>query len=409
MENTPFAQAVDYTHRANPYPFYAQLRQTPVSRQPDGTYVVSTYREIVALLHDPRVSSDLRRLPPAAAGPAAAGPQEPSMIFVDPPDHDRMRRLAMRQFGPPHTPDLVAGMEPEVRRMVAGLIDSFAGKSRIDVVSELAFPLPVNVICKILGVPPEDLVRLHTWVEAMINRFDVNPNAPPEEHRARLEAGGRGAQELGQYLKELMERLARTPGEGMLSALAHDDGPEGRLSPGELVSNAMLLLIAGHETTVNLISHSVLSLLRHPEALELLRRRPELIAGAIEEMLRYEPPVQLLPQRSALDDIAIAGTTIPKGATIVLVLGSGNRDPDRFPNPDVLDIERRDNQHLGFGHGIHACFGAPLARLEAQIAVGEFVRRVQNPRLVVDPPPYRQSEVLRGPRQLLLEIDEVRA
>jgi cytochrome P450 len=313
----------------------------------------------------------------------------------------------MRHFGPPHTPHRVADLEPEIRQIVSGLIDNFAGKSRIDVVSELSFPLPVTVICKILGVPAEDVMRFHAWIEAIIDAFDLSPNTRPEERQPRLAAADRSRRELDAYLTSLIQKFAKTPGEGMLSALVNDDGPEGRLSPNELLSNAELLLIAGHETTVNLISHSVLSLLRHPEAFELLRRRPELIPSAIEELLRFEPPLQLLPQRSALADIEIAGTTIPKGAPIILLLASGNRDPERFAHPDQLNLERHDNQHIGFGHGIHYCFGAPLARLEGQIAVSEFVRRVKKPRLVVDPPPYRHSELLRGPRQLLLDIDGI--
>ena len=169
----------------------------------------------------------------------------------------------------------------------------------------------------------------------------------------------------------------------------------------------MLLLFAGHETSVNLISHSVLSLLRHPDQLAKLRERPELIVPGVEELLRFESSVQFWHTRSALEDIEVAGTTIPAGAPIFLAYGSANRDPARFERPDELDLERPDNQHLGFSQGIHYCFGAPLARLEVQIAVGEFVRRVENPRLVVDPPPYRDNATLRGPRHLLVAVDGI--
>lgn len=180
------------------------------------------------------------------------------------------------------------------------------------------------------------------------------------------------------------------------------------MSKGVLVSNALLLIFAGHETTVNLIAHSVLTLLRHPEALEKLRRRPELIVPGVEELLRFESSVQFWHTRSAVEDIDIAGTTIPKGAPIFLAYGSANRDPKRFAHPDELDLERRDNQHLGFSQGIHFCFGAPLARLEVQVAVGEFIRRVENPRLVEDPPPYRHNQIFRGPRHVLVDIDGIR-
>jgi len=186
-----------------------------------------------------------------------------------------------------------------------------------------------------------------------------------------------------------------------------NDTSEERLSKGELVSNATLLLFAGHETTVNLIAHSVLILLRNSAAFEKLRRRPELIVPGIEEFLRLESSVQFWPTRTALEDIEIAGTIIPKGSPIIVVYASGNRDPTRFTNPDEVNLERPDNEHLGFSGGIHLCFGGPLARLEAQIAVAEFVRRVMNPRLIVDPPPYRHNQVFRGPRHLMLDIDGI--
>jgi fatty acid omega-hydroxylase len=213
--------------------------------------------------------------------------------------------------------------------------------------------------------------------------------------------------EFGQFLADLLDQYARQPGPGMLSGMVHDHGPE-EMSEGSLISNAVLMLFAGHETSVNLIAHSVLSLLRHPDALEKLRRRPELIVPGVDELLRLESSVQFWHTRTALEDIEIAGTTIPKGAPIFVVYGSANRDPERFENPDELDLERPDNEHLGFSQGIHYCFGAPLARLEVQIAVGEFVRRVENPRLVVDPPPYRHNQIFRGPRHLLVDIDGIR-
>ena len=175
-----------------------------------------------------------------------------------------------------------------------------------------------------------------------------------------------------------------------------------------LIATASLLLVAGHETTVNLLGNGMLTLLRHPALLERLRNTPDLIPFAVEELLRYEPPAQFLPKRTTLDEIALAGTTIPKGAFLTLALAAGNRDPARFADPDRFDPERRDNQHLGFGSGIHSCFGAPLARMEVQIALTELVRRLEQPRLVVDPPPYGPSPVLRGPAHLLIEVEGVR-
>ncbi|MFF8424400.1 cytochrome P450 [Streptomyces sp. NPDC016566] len=422
VEETPWQQALRYANRANPYPFYEELRKTPVARQPDGTYVVSTYREIVTLLHDPRVSSDPRKCPVPAAAPAEGAAEaeaepiteavislEPNIITQDPPEHDRDRRTLTPQFvGPPHSPHLISDLEPEIHRIVAGLLDDMEGKSRIDAVDDFAYPLPVTVICKVLGVPLEDESRFHQWIETALDALDFGPEAASEEMQSRLAGGRQAVQEFGQFAAELLDAYARRPGPGMLSALVNEDGTEGRMSKGVLASNALLLIFAGHETTVNLIAHSVLTLLRHPDALEELRRRPELIVPAVEELLRFESSVQFWHTRSALEDIDIAGTTIPKGAPIFLAYGSANRDPERFTDPDELDLERRDNQHLGFSQGIHFCFGAPLARLEVQIAVGEFVRRVQNPRLVEDPPPYRHNQIFRGPRHVLVDIDGIR-
>jgi fatty acid omega-hydroxylase len=409
---TPWQKALLYENRANPYPFYAELRKTPVSKQPDGSYIVSTYREVVSILHDPRVSSDLRKRPTADGATPRAEPlteptsayiHEPSMITSDPPQHDRVRRAVMRHFGPPHTPGLVSSQESEIRRIVTGLLDKFAGKTRIDAVDEFAYPLPVTVICKILGVPQEDEPRFHAWIQAFMNGLDLGPDAASPEQQRLSELGRQGAQELKNYLAGLLEKYSKEPTSGMLSAIVNET-PDEPLSAGELVSNAVLLLIAGHETTVNLIAHCVLTLLRYPDVLEKLRRQPELIASGIEEFLRFESSVQFWPTRTALEDIELAGTTIPKGSPIIVVYGSANRDPNRFESPDKVDIERRDNQHLGFSSGIHLCFGGPLARLEAQIAVGEFVRRIQNPRLVVDPPPYRHNQVFRGPRHVLVDL-----
>ncbi|WP_405413021.1 cytochrome P450 [Streptomyces decoyicus] len=419
VEETPWQQALRYANRANPYPFYEELRKTPVARQPDGTYVVSTYQEIVALLHDPRVSSDVRKLPDPATAPAEGSAEaepiteavilEPNIITQDPPEHDRDRRMMMPHFaGPPHSPHLISDLEPEIRRIVDGLLDTMQGKTRIDAVDEFAYPLPVTVICKVLGVPLEDEPRFHSWIETALDALDFGPEAASEEIQSRRAGGRQAVEEFGQFAAELLDRYAQQPGPGMLSAMVNEDGPEGRMSKGVLVSNALLLIFAGHETTVNLIAHSVLTLLRHPDALEKLRRRPELIVPGVEELLRFESSVQFWHTRSAVEDIDIAGTTIPKGAPIFLAYGSANRDPKRFAHPDELDLERRDNQHLGFSQGIHFCFGAPLARLEVQAAVGEFIRRVENPRLVEDPPPYRHNQIFRGPRHVLVDIDGIR-
>jgi cytochrome P450 len=385
-ERSVYQQILDYANRANPYPLYARLRQTPVTREDDGTYVVSTYREIVALLHDPRTSSDPRK---------AGKPPDLNFIQCDPPEHGRLRRLAMRHFGPPHNPGRVDGMRGDLAGKVTGLVDNLRGRKQIDIVDDFAYPFPVAVICRLLGVPHEDEPRFNVWVEALVNaETDIS--------------GIQARADIHQYIAGLADARRGQPGDDILSGLVTDDGPEGRMSEADVIDTGILLLVAGHETTVNLIANGTLTLLRHPDVLQRLRREPELIISLVEELLRYEPPVHFPLVRFALADITIAGTTIPKGAPVILALAAGNRDPNRFPDPDRFIPDRPDNQHLGFGSGIHNCFGAPLARLETQIALTALVRRLDNPRLVVDPPLYRPSPFLRGPRHLLVAVDGVR-
>ena len=389
---------LDYSSRPDPYPLYAELRETPVAQQEDGSYVVSTYREIADLLHNPHLSSDVRNL--AHPMPTHEGEATPAFINLDPPEHDRLRRMAMRHFGPPHAPGLVAGMEGDMTAVVNRLVEGFAGKEQIDVVDDFAYPFPVTVICHLLGVPPEDEPRFHLWVDALVNSIDYNPKTDPKE---KLENGLQARKDMRQYLGGLLEQRHGQPGDDLLTRLANDDGPDGRMTDEEIVSTAHLLLIAGHETTVNLITNGMLTLLRHPQVLQRLRDDPGLVVPLVEELLRYEPPVHIIPWRAAYSDITVADTVIPKGSQIMLMLASGSRDPDRFHEPDRFDPDRRDNQHLGFGSGIHLCFGGPMARLETQIALTELVRRLDRPRLVADPPPYRQSPILRGPIHLPVE------
>jgi len=406
QDTTILRQIYDAANRANPYPLWAQLRQTPVGWQEDGpdeagTYVVSTYREIEALLHDPRISSDLRNCAQTGGRPRTS--TDPyTFIRLDPPEHDRLRGLAMRHFGPPERPAYLEQLRPEMVRIVSTLLDQMQGQRQIDFVESFAYPLPVTVICRILGVPREDEPQFHVWAEAIV----ANAAGSSEEQRRQLD---QALSDLNQYMAGLVERHRERPGEDLLSRMATDTGPEGRMADPYLVATAALLLVAGHETTVNLLGNGMLTLLRHPAMLERLRNAPDLIPATVEELLRYEPPVQFLVGRTTLDEIALAGTTIPKGVLVTLALAAGNRDPARFADPDRFDPERRDNQHLGFGSGIHSCFGAPLARMEAQIALTELVRRLEQPRLVVDPPPYRPSPLLRGPEHLLIEVDGVRA
>jgi fatty acid omega-hydroxylase len=418
---TAWAEAMKFENRPNPYRFFDELRKTPVAHVGNGVYAVTGYRELMTLAHDPRISSDMRRLKARAAAGSESDPsleaygEHGSMIAADPPDHDRMRRQAMRYFGPPHTPDLILSMGPDIQRLCNELLDKAKGKTNtkskteIDIVDDYAYPVPVMVICKILGIPLKDEPQFHAWIfDFMSGLMDMGPEAATEEGKARKAKGEASTAALVQYMTGLIQGYIKKPADTMLSRMVHCDGADGPMTPRETVTNASLLLVAGHDSTVNTISHCVLTVLRNPGSFELLRRRPELVPGAIEEVLRLQSAVQFFPSRSATADIEIGGTVIPKGSPVHLMYGAANRDPLRFPNPNEFDPERPDNQHFGWGSGIHTCFGGPLARLEVNLALETFIRRVENPRLVVDPPEYRRSNVFRGPRHLVVAFDGIR-
>jgi hypothetical protein len=249
---------------------------------------------------------------------------------------------------------------------------------------------------------------VHAWIADGLAGIDFGPEAATEEGRRRAEKGRAGQAAFKQYLAGLIEGWIREPGEGMISKMLHDDGPDGPMSPEEVLGNASLIFLAGHDSTVNLISHCVLTLLRNPWALELLRGRRDLIPRAIEEVLRLQSSVNFFMTRSALADIEIGGTVIPKGAPIFFMYGAANRDPRQFPNPNEFDLDRPDTQNVSWSSGIHTCFGGALARLEVNTAVEVFLRRVENPRLVVDPPPYRPNQFFRGPLHLEIDFDRIK-
>ncbi|GAA3480371.1 cytochrome P450 [Streptomyces yanii] len=390
---TLLARITDYENRPDPYPLYAELREAgPVVRQADGSYLIGTYHEIAALLHDPRMSAD-----PRTRGEKT---RTPPFLRLDDPEHHRLRTLAMRPFGPPHSPGRVDAMRGEIARLTKELMEPFQAGRQIDIVDDFAYPLPVTVICRLLGVPREDESLFQAWTEALVAMADIGPE---EDTTERDRAGDQARIEMGRYLVDLAEQRRGHPSDDMLSAFVNEPDPALRLTQEELAETTILLFIAGHETTVNLITNGVLTLLRQPEHLDHLRRDPDLLPRAVEELLRYEPPVHMR-ERIPLADIDVAGTTIPEGATVVLVLASGNRDPRRFHEPDRFDPTRPDSEHLGFGSGIHLCYGAPLARLEAQAALGALIPHLGTGRLVQDPPPYRQNAMLRGPRHLPVQL-----
>ncbi len=410
---TAWAEAMKFANRPDPYPFFEELRQTPVAKVSEKTYVVTGYDEVIALTHDPRISSDATRSPAGLFGEKPETDTEAeagSFIGTDPAIHDRMRRQFMRHFGPPHTPDLIAGMESYVVELANDLLDAVKarGGTRMDVVEDFAYPIPVSVICRVLGVPLADIPTFHPWIFDFMQGADIGPEAHTEEGRARTAEAANGVAKLNAYITELAEGYAREPGPGLISAVLHDtDGPDGPMSVDEAVPNAMLLLFAGHDSTVNTMSHCVLTLLRNPGSWDLLAGNPELIPRMIEEVQRLQSAVQFFPSFSATTDIEIAGTTIKAGSAVHLMYGAANRDPRRFPDPDRFDLNRENREHLGWGSGIHVCFGGPLARLEVDAAMEVFLRRVRNPRLVVDPPLYRRNQVFRGPLHLWVDFAEI--
>ena len=409
-----WAAAMAYENRPDPYPFFDELRKTPVVHVGNGVYVVTGHQELLALAHDPRISSDSRRLKArrdGVEGNLSAYGEHGTIINSDPPEHDKMRRQAMRHFGPPHSPHMISQMEADIQKLCNDSLDKIkaSGKKRFDVVDDFGYPVPVAVICKLLGVPLKDERLFHVWIHDFnAGVMDMGPEADTEEGKALKAKGQAGGAAIAQYNAGLIKGFLKEPKDCMLSKLVNEDGPDGPMTEREAAINANLLLVAGHDSTVNTISNCVMCTLRTAGCLELLQSRTDLIPGAIEEALRMQASVQFFPTRSATADIEIAGTVIPKGSPVHLMYGAANRDPKRFPNPNTFDPARQDNQHFGWGSGIHTCFGGPLARLEVNIAFETFLRRVENPRLVVDPPPYRRSNVFRGPEHLLIDCDRVK-
>ncbi|MFD5410193.1 cytochrome P450 family protein [Streptomyces nojiriensis] len=382
---------------ADPYPFYDALRTAgPVHRLVLGgerTWLVVGHEEARQALTHPHLSKDwLGSQLFASTMPVQA--VATSMLDTDPPRHTRLRRLVAREF----TARRVESLRPRVRQITDELLDAMAARPdrRADLIASFAVPLPMTVICELLGVPGLDRQRFRYWSGEIV--------APPDG----VGADPRAVQEMTAYLFELVAAKAEDPGEDLLSALIRTrDEDGGRLSPDELIGMAFLLLVAGHETTVNLIGNGVRALLAHPGQLAALRADPDgLIDGAVEEMLRYDGPVQHATYRFAASDLELGGVTITAGSSVLVALAAADRDPARFaqPGPDVFDIRRTGPGHLAFGHGIHFCLGAPLARMEGRIAIRSLLERF--PDLAGDPeagpPDWLPGTLMRGVTRLPL-------
>ncbi|TMQ19615.1 MAG: cytochrome P450 [Candidatus Rokuibacteriota bacterium] len=374
---------------ADPYPTYRRLRtEDPVHQNPLGFWVLTRYEDVMATLRDARAVKE----PIAAFVAARFGAAVPaigfSMLDRDPPDHTRLRGLVSKAF----TPKMVERLRPEVQAIVDGLLDGVEGAGTMDLIEQFAYPLPVTVICQMLGVPVEDRERFKQWGLDIARGLDAIM-LPPDSEVARRSVASRHA--LTGYFRELIAERRTTPRADVLSDLIAAEEAGDRLSEPELLATCILLLIAGHETTVNLIGNGTLALLRHPDQLRLLRERPGLIGSAVEELLRFDGPVQRTA-RIPSEDITIDGRTILKGELVMPFIGAADRDPAQFPDPDRLDITRTDNRHVAFGLGIHFCLGAPLARVEGQIAINTLLRRMPRLALATERPVFRQSLTLRG-------------
>jgi hypothetical protein len=388
----------DDSMRADPYPAYQRLRSSdPVHWNDElGAWFLTRYDDVSAGLRDLRLSAN-------RAGPLEKLANSPDlapffrflgnrMLLTDPPRHTRLRSLVNKAF----TPRAVEARGPHIQQVVDSLLDRVLPTGKMDVVADLAFPLPAIVIAEMLGLPPEDRDRLKAWSDAFVVYFTKPPAQVTHEDYAR---GIWGMNEMSAYVREIIAKRRLEPRDDLLSALVHAEESGDQLTEEELVANVNLLLIAGHETTTGWIGSGVLSLVRHPEQLERVRRNPELVATAIEELLRYDTPVHFT-HRIALEDMEVGGKTIRAGQWVHLVLAAANRDPEQFPEPDQLDIARSPNHHVGFGAGHHFCLGAPLARLEVTIAFSTLLRQTNQWRLLTDEVPFNDSFNARGPRKL---------
>jgi cytochrome P450 len=382
---------------ADPYPTYHKLRaDDPVHQSPLGFWVLTRYEDVVNSLRDPRLAKEAIAAFVAARFGTAVPAMGLSMLDRDPPDHTRLRSLASKAF----TPRVVETLRPRIQKIVDGLLDEAERAGSMDLIEQFAYPIPVVVICEMLGVPVEDHEQFRAWGQDIARGLDAIL-LPPDSDVGPRSIAARKA--IAQYFRELIARRRTTPGPDLMSALIAAEEAGDKLSEDELLATCILLLIAGHETTVNLIGNGTLALLRHPEQLRLLRENPGLIGSAVEELLRFDGPVQRTA-RIPSEDVTVGGRTIGKGEMVMPFIGAADRDPAQFPNPDRLDIGRTDNRHIAFGLGIHFCLGAPLARVEGQIAINTLVQRFPKLRLATEAPEHRPSLTLRGLKKLPVEV-----
>ncbi|PEA86091.1 cytochrome P450 family protein [Bacillus thuringiensis] len=348
-----------------------------------GTWVALHYDDVITILKDSRFIKDLRKFTPLhdKQHPILENPvasklfdwlmNMPNMLTVDPPDHTRLRRLVSKAF----TPRMIEDLRPRIQQIADELLVAVQEQGKMEIISDFAYPLPIIVISEMLGIPTTDRSQFREWTKVL-----MNASVDPSEGAAVTTT----LEKFIQYIEALLNEKRLNPDADLISELVQTKEQEDKLSNNELLSTIWLLIIAGHETTVNLISNGVLALLQHPEQMNLLRENPSLISSAVDELLRYSGPVMFI-SRLASEDMTIHGKMIRKGDLVLLSLTAANIDPQKFTYPEILNISREENNHLAFGAGIHHCLGAPLARLEGQIALGTLLQRLPNLRLAIKP------------------------
>jgi cytochrome P450 len=388
--------------KADPYPFYARLRaEEPVCRvtlpNRQAVWLVTRYDDALAVLKDERFVKDkLNATTPGARQPwvpAMFKPLTRNMLDLDPPDHTRLRALVHKAF----TPRLVERMRERIETLTGELLDAARGRGRMDLIRDYALPVPTTIIAEMLGVPAQDRRRFHRWSSSIVS------SSPSGWGMLKAIPA---VMAFLRYIRKLVEARRTEPRDDLVSALVQVEEAGEALSADELVAMVFLLLVAGHETTVNLIGNGTLALLRHPGQIERLRDDPSILKPAVEELLRYDSPLETATERYAREDATVAGVTIPRGEQVFAVIASANRDGRQFTDPDMLDLTREPNRHLSFGQGIHYCLGAPLARLEGQIAIGTLLRRAPGLRLAAPAEAlrWRRGLVLRGLAALPVEL-----
>jgi cytochrome P450 len=399
---------------ADPYPTYRRLQRDYPVLELFGAVWVFRYDDVAAALRHPDASTDDRNsalhqsllAQDKLAAPYLSQMDDQSFLHRDPPEHTRLRKLVTKGF----TPRRVAAVRSFIQRQVDRALDDAAARGQLELVADLAYPLPIEVISELLGIPAEDRAFVATWprtqlccsfesgsLKAATDLEQAGPDSPREAEADRIQ------QQLSDYFALLIDRRRREPGNDLISALIAAEEHGEQLTEAEINATLRLLFVAGYENAVNLIGHGTLALLRHPDQWAAVRANPAWAGKAVDEVLRYDAPFQFT-RRVALADLDIGGYRVPRGQHVLAFIAAANRDPNYFTDPDRFDIHRTGNHHLAFGTGIHACLGGPLARMEAEITFTTLTRRLVNPRLAVDPPRYR-TDVFRSLEQLAITAD----